>query len=74
MSKQRHSCASYVYINIEELGVSSALRKEGKAVDSNRCLILSELLDLNKVSISRVGTLTGEVGIGELKLWPKLSS
>ena len=44
------------------------LRKESKAVDSNRCLILSKLLDLNKVSISRVSTLIGEVGISELKL------
>ena len=49
------------------------MRKESKAVDSNRCLMLSKLLDLNEVSISRVGTLTGEVGISELKLWPKLS-
>jgi len=30
--------------------------------------MLSKSLDLNKVSIFRVGTLTGEVGISELKL------
>jgi len=30
--------------------------------------MLSKLLNLNKVSISRVGTLIREVGISELKL------
>jgi len=30
--------------------------------------MLSELLNLNKVSIFRVGTLIGEVGISKLKL------
>jgi len=68
MSERRYSCASYICINIEELGILFALRKEGKAVDSNGCLILSESLDLNKVSIFRVGTLIGEVGISKLKL------
>jgi len=68
MLKQRRSCTSYIYISVEELGVLSALRKEGKAVDSNRCSMLSESLDLNKVSISRVSTLIGEVSISELKL------
>ena len=48
--------------------------KEGEAVNSNRCLILFESSDLNKVYIFRVGMLTGEVGISELKPWPRLGS
>ena len=50
------------------MGILFALRKEGKMVDSNGYLILSELLNLNEVSMSRVGTLIGEVGINKLKL------
>ena len=68
MLERRHSYTSYIYINIEELRVLSALRKESKAVDGNRCLILSKLLNLNKVSMFRVGILIGEVGINKLKL------
>jgi len=68
MLEQRYSCASHICISVEKLRVLSALRKEGKIVDSNGCSMLSKSLDLNKVSIFRVSTLTGEVSISELKL------
>lgn len=54
--------------------MSSAPGKGGEAVDGNGCSMLSESPDLNEVCASRVGTLTGEAGIGESKLWPKSSS
>jgi hypothetical protein len=59
---------------VGESGVSSAPGKGGEAVDGNGCSMLSESPDLNEVCASRVGTLTGEAGIGESKLWPKSSS
>ena len=65
VSERRRSCASYVCARIEKSGGASVLRKGGETVDSNGSSMLFGSVDLNEVCAARVGTLEGEVGLGE---------